>query len=236
MKTFTSMLVALMLLLGLATPGLADGGDGGDNGGDTVTKTFNLDLAGDISEDQVFSAFVATREAIESEEGVITLILFCGAVPDEEIDEVEQDPTVELIVVSNEACEETEYEADVQLERGAEIAFVVLRTSLEDEEDFEIIAETPVDEDGNPAEFETIDEDTTNFVSCNFENGSCNSGEDQRMPSMVPDDMMGGTDGGEAPEMPDTGAGAAAGGSLPAGNVAAALSALAACAYAVRRR
>lgn len=236
MKTIASTLTALMLLLVMMTPGLADGGD------TTVTKTFELTLSGDIPETQVFAGFVATRELIETGTGQFVLILFCGDVPDEELEEVEQDPSIELVVISSEACEGgegTEYNADVELERGAEIAFVIFRADLENEEDFEIIAESGFDGEGNPTEFETIDEDTTNSVSCNFENGSCGYGQvgdDQQMPGMVPDNAMDMIGGDESPDMPNTGAGGMAGGGIPVGAIAAALSALAACGYAVLRR
>ncbi len=237
-KTIASMLTALMLLLVMATPGLAGGGDTGD---DTVTKTFELTLTGDIPETQIFFGFVATREFIETGEGQITLILFCGDVPDEDLEEAEQDPEFDLVVVSSEACEGgegTEYNADVELEQGAQIAFVIFRADLENEEDFEVIAESGFDEEGNPTEFETIEEDTTNPISCNFENGSCGNGQvgdDQQMPSMVPDNAMDMVGGGETPEMPNTGAGGMAGGGVPVSNIAAALSALAACGYAMLR-
>ncbi len=243
MKTITSILTALMLLLVMATPGLAGGGDTGD---DTVTKTFELTLSGDIPEDQLFLGFVATREQVESgmEGGTDTgtLILFCGDVPDELLDEIEQDPTIDFVVVSSEACEGgegTEYTAEVEFERGAEIAFVVFRLGLETG-DFELIASTELDEEGFPAEFETIEEDTTNLASCNFENGSCGTGQgddDQQMPGMMPDDMMD-MIGGEAPDMPNTGAGgmAAASGSLSMGSIAGVVSLLLLSGYALLRR
>ncbi|MDP9378995.1 MAG: hypothetical protein M3Q29_02390, partial [Chloroflexota bacterium] len=218
MKTITSMLAALMLLLVMATPGLAGGGDTGD---DTVTKTFELTLSGDIPETQIFAGFVATRELIETGEGQFVLILFCGDVPDEDLEEVEQEPSVELVVVSSEACEGgegTEYNADVELERGAEIAFVIFRADLENEEDFEVIAESGLDEEGNPTEFETIEEDTTNPISCNFENGSCGNDQgddDQQVPGMMPDNAMDMIGGGETPDMPNTGAGGMASGGAP---------------------
>lgn len=228
-------LAALMFMLLVHGTALADGGDG-----DTVTKTFKLELSGEVAGDQIFFGFVGTREAIASEEGVITLLLFCGDVPEEVLDEIEADPTLDLVVASSEPCESgggAEYAPAVELERGAEIAFVVIREGP-GPEDFEILAETAVDEGGNPAEYETIGEDTTNMVSCRLREGSCGTGAEDdtlRMPSMVPEGAMGIGGGGE-PELPETGAGAAAGAGLPPGAAAAPLALLGASAYAALRR
>jgi hypothetical protein len=230
MRIIRSTLAALMLLAVLALPALA-GGDGGDK----VTKTFSLDLTGERSPDQLVFGAVVTREQLAAGQGG-KLIVFCADIPDDIEDEVLQDP--EFVVVSGDACEERNYTAELEFERGSEIAFLIVRFSATDDGDFEIIASTPLDEQGNPSEFERLDEDVVNGVSASLDGGSGAKGR-QEMPPMLEGamgDMME-MMGEDVPAAPRTGFGGAAGAGVPLGGPAtAALPLLLAGGYALRRR
>lgn len=203
MKAITSTIAALMLALLLVAPALAAGEQG-----DTVTKTFELTLHGDVPPDRVFEVKYLTQE--EGSSGAKPkAIQFCGSV---------QDPGA-VQIISRETCvgNGTVYTAEVEFQRGTRLAFQY----------FTLLASDPVGTDetffssiqgpgapGGPEDFETLDDDMV--TSAWYRSG-------------------GASGSGQMPEMPDTGAGGMAGSGLPLyGSVA--LLPLAATWYTIRRR
>jgi hypothetical protein len=216
MKTIASALTALTLALLLAAPVLARGEEG-----DTVTRTFELTLYGDVPEDATFSVFYlsldmpvdrALEEISKHPEKYFPAqqraIQFCGPRLDVGL------PTRR---VSDETCRGggTVYAYDVELPRGGSLYFAYERTPADTPEGHEAFFGSD-DGDGRPeeADFEILDGDATNAAWFRYAAG---------------DDQQG------MPEMPHTGAGGLAGTSPPptlAG--AAGLSVLVAGGYASR--
>ena len=217
MKAITSAIAALMLALLLVAPALAAGEQG-----ETVTKTFELTLHGDVPEEATFSVFYlsldmpvdqALEEISEHPEkyfpGQQRVIQFCG-------------PKVELGLpihyVSDEACKGggAVYTHDVELPLGGTLYFAYERAPADNPEGHEAFFGSD-DGDGQPGaeDFESLDADATN--SGWFRYGA--TGDDQQ----------------EMPGMPDTGAGGLAGaGPSSMGAAAAALSLLVAAGYGLR--
>ncbi len=206
MKHIATTLMALALALVAVTPALGSGGEQGD----MVTKTFELTLYGDVPTDQLFAVGYATREQLV--DGAfpdpVPYILFCGT-----LSEGDDAPTQ---VVVEGACiggKGTTYRADVELQRGAELAYFFVRASNTDPNLFDAFLTTPINEELKPTAFETLDSDATNAAYYRY-----------------------GAAAGTTPGMPSTGAGVMASGHLPPVGAAAGLSLLAAGAYSARRR
>ncbi len=205
MKRIATTLMALTLALVAVTPALASGGEQGD----TVTKTFELTLYGEVPADQLFAVGYATREQLV--DGAfpdpVPYILFCGT-----LSEGDDAPAQ---VVTEGACvggKGTTYRADVELRRGAELAYFFVRASNADPNLFDAFLTTPINDELKPTAFETLDGNATNAAYYRY-----------------------GTTAGTTPGMPSTGAGGMASGHIPLGGAAASLSLLAAGAYSARR-
>lgn len=213
MKTTASTLMALTLALILAVPVFAGGGQE-----DMVTKTFTLTLHGDVPADEGFIAgYVEEGQNPDTEGHFVVLCADLDRIPKEEREGIPSED-----IISDQPCagHGNVYSFERKFERGTGLAFFFARVSVTDEDFFEIFStslkgDLELDEDPGPEDFETLNSDTTNTAWFRFSGG----GDDQQMP-----------------EMPSTGAGGMAGGSLPLGNVAAALALLAAGGYAVIRR
>ncbi len=217
MKTMASTLTTLALALLLTAPAVA----GGDKGGDTVTKTFEVTLYGDVPHDRSVAATYFTREQVEAGFSGETIIIFCGQVPSEDLN-----PEAEILRVTTGDCkgdEGTTYTQEVELERGTELTYLFAAGPEDVSEDYDgsedvIIYTTPRDQSFQPTEYETVNEDMTNAAYYDF------------------DAEQGGEGSGPgAPQMPDTGAGGMAAAGLPWSYGATGLSLLAASWYAVRR-
>ncbi|MDP9382877.1 MAG: hypothetical protein M3Q29_22615 [Chloroflexota bacterium] len=197
MRTITSTMAALMLALLLAAPVLAGGEED-----DTVTKTFELTLYGDVPEEATFSVFYlslnmpvdrALEEISQHPEkyfpGQQRVIQFCGPRLDVGL------PTER---VSDEACRGggTIYAHDVELPRGGALYFAYERAPADTPEGHEAFFGSD-DGDGRPEteDLEALDGDRTNAAW--FRYGA--AADDQQ----------------DMPDMPDTGAGGLAGASLP---------------------
>ncbi len=218
MKTLTSTLMALALALLAAVPALA-----GSEQGDTVTKTFELTLHGDVPEDATFSVFYlsldmpvdqALEELSQNPEKYFPsqqrVIQFCGPRLDVGL------PTQQ---VSGEACKGggTVYTYDVKFPRDSTLYFAYERSPADTPEGHEAFFGSD-DGDGQPEaeDFEALEGDRTNSAWFRYDA----TGDDQQ----------------EMPEMPDTGSGGLAGASAPPTHAAAAgLSVLATGCYALAR-
>ncbi len=207
MRTLRATLTALAMLALFAIPALA-GGDGGD----TVTKTFELTLYGEVPGDQAFIVTYVTGEQLEqmeSEElsGPPPGVVFCG--------QPAARPAEEDCVGGG-----TVYTGKVEFERGEKILFAFVRANEGEGSGSgseEIFFGSPGLETGEP-ELEILTGDRTNEAFYSFDTRQGGPGDDP-----------------QAPAMPDTGAGGMAGGRLPLGGAAILLSLMAAR-YAVRRR
>ncbi len=176
---------------------------------DMVTKTFKLTLHGDVPAERVFEVKYLTEEQARSGANP-TAIQFCGSV---------QDPGA-VRIISREACvgNGTIYTAELEFPRGTRLAYMYFTLLASDpvgtDETFFSSIKGP-GEPGGPEDFETLDEDMVNFAS--YQSRTADGD-------------------GQAPEMPDTGAGAMAGTNLPIYAGMALFSLVAAVGYGVRRR
>ncbi len=217
MKALASTLTALALALLLTVPAFA----GGDEGGDTVTKTFAITLYGDVPEDRSVAAIYFTREQVEAGFSGETVIIFCGQVPREDLN-----PEAEVITASTEDCEGgagTTYTQEVALKRGTELTYLFAAGPEDIPEDYDgsedvLIYSTPRDQTFQPTAYETVSEDMTSSAYYDFDTGKGGAGA-----------------GPGTPKMPHTGAGGMASTGIPLGYGAAALCLLAACGCAARR-
>ncbi len=203
MKILASTLTALMLALLLVAPTLAGGGTQ-----DTVTKTFELTLYGDVPSDQVFGVLYTTQGTQTP-----TIVQFCGP----ELQGV--GPNIRRI--SDESCSGggTAYSFDAEFPHGAKLAFRYLTGPADDPQASQTFY-TSVEGDGppsDPADFETLDADMVN--SAYYDSGT---------------DRGGAGDGPGSPQMPDTGAGGLSDDGSALGGIAA-LAALVAIGYAASR-
>ncbi len=203
MKTLASALMALTLALILAGPALA----GGDQN-DTVTKTFELALYGDVPAERVFEVKYLTED--EARAGADPkAIQFCGGV---------QDPGASRII-SMEACtgDGTVYTAELEFKRGTKLAFMYFTLLASDPVGTEEVFFSSIKGPGAPGgseDFETLDRDVVN--SAKYRVGDADGNQ-------------------QAPEMPDTGAGGMASAGVPAYS-GISLLLLAASGYVLRRR
>ncbi len=193
-----------------------------DTGGghDTVTKTFEVTLYGNVPHNRSVAGTYFTREQVEAGFSGETIIIFCGQVPDDDLN-----PEAEVLRVTTEDCkggQGTTYAQEVQLERGTELTYLFATGPEDVSEDYDgsedvIIHTTPRDQSFQPTEYETVNEDMTNAAYYDFdaEQGGVGSGPG-------------------APQMPETGAGGMAGAGPPWSHGAAGLSLLAVSWYAVR--
>lgn len=205
MKTLASSLMALTLALLLVIPVHVDG----DKRDDTVTKTFELTLYGDVPADQLFAVGYATRAQLV--DGAfpdpVPYILFCGSLA-----EGDDQPAQVFTEGSCTGGEGTTYSADVELDQGAELAYFFARASSTDPNLFDAFLTTPINKELKPTAYETLSDDSTNAAYYRY-----------------------GAAAEPMPEMPATGAGGMAGSRFPLARVAATLGLLAAGAYTARR-
>ncbi len=189
-------------------------------GGDTVTKTFEVTLYGDVPRDRSVAATYFTRQQVEAGYSGETIIIFCGQVPSEDLN-----PQAQVIRASTEDCkggDGTTYTQEVELKRGTEITYLFATGPEDVSENYDgsedvILYTTPRDQNFQPTEYEVVDENMTNSAHYDFdaEQGGEGSGPD-------------------APGMPETGAGGMAHSGLPLGYAAVVLSLLLACGYLAR--
>ncbi len=155
MRTIASTVTALALVLLLAVPVFAGGAQS-----DTVTKTLELTLHGQVPQDRVFGAFYY----VSPETHPAGLVQFCG-------------PQVEggeppSHVVSKEACAGNgrAYRAEVVFERGTGVFVEFVTLSVRDPQNtLETFAEFPELEMPESVEYETLDADVTTSVRYSFE-------------------------------------------------------------------
>ena len=206
----------MALLMAMAIPVMAQDGSEGD----TVTKTFELTLNGEVTADQLFTLlYTPVRDGGAA--GGTEQVIFCG-VPDPQPDEV---------VVSDEDCVGggNTYTYSAEFPVGTVLSVQWFRIGP-DTGPREVVRATE----------ETLDADMTNTVEYTF-----GAGDDQQAPDNQQDGEDKDTDTGagddqqaETPEeMPETGAGGLApGASVPWGTMGLAVSGLLAVGYAVIRR
>lgn len=223
MKTLASILTALALLLTLATSALA----GGDQGGDAVTKTYELTLYGEVDEPDDRALFVHHYTVEGGARGLTPLFVqLCGPNFEEGIVTAEEDPFRYKRGDNYEPrCSGggAKYTTSVEMNRGENLffQFVTLLTSDPDNSAAPFYGTDDGDNErpkiGEDTELITSDVTNRAYYEFNTEKGGEGSGPG-------------------APSMPETGAGGLTGAGLPLGPDAAALSLLAACGYAARKR
>ena len=155
MRTIASTVTALALVLLLAVPVFAGGAQS-----DTVTKTLELTLHGQVPQDRVFGAFYY----VSPETHPAGLVQFCG-------------PHVEggvppSQVVSRAACagNGTVYRAEVVFKRGTGVFVEFVTLSVRDPQNtLETFAEVPELEKPESVEYETLDADVTTSARYSFE-------------------------------------------------------------------
>ncbi len=165
MRTMASTLTALALALLLTAPVLA----GGEQG-DTVTKTLELTLHGEVPQDRVFGAFYY----VSPETHPAGLVQFCG--PHVEGGEPPSQ------VVSEEECagDGSVYRAEVAFERGTGVFVEFVTLSVRDPQNtLEIFAEIPEPENPESLKYETLDADASNSGWYSFK-----AGDNQQTPQM----------------------------------------------------
>jgi hypothetical protein len=200
---------------------------------DTITKTFELTLNGDVPADRGFAVFYGTRDQFEglfeseSEEQPFDYILFCGQPEDAEFADT---------VVSDEDCvgDGTKYRAEVELPHGTELFFsyaTAVETDLDTADFFFGNVGTLFETGELSGEPEVLDTDFTNTAWFTF--GGAGDDKQDDTQDDAQDDQQGEMPG----EMPDTGAGGlAAGATIPVGNAVAGLTMLVGAGYATVRR
>ncbi len=183
MKTLASMFTVLMLTLLLAAPARA----AGDVQDETVTKTFELTLHGDVPRDRVFAAYYSTDVTNVGGEPT-DYILFCGG--------TESERAGARQVVSQEDCvgDGAIYRAQVEFERGAQLVYFFI-VAVEGTENFEIFHTNVPSRESRP---ELLSADTTNSAWYRF-----SAGEDQQVPDM-PATGAGAMSGNGAPSAGNT--------------------------------
>lgn len=204
MRTIRSLPMALALLMMLAVPVMAQNGSEGD----TVTKTFELTLNGDVPADHLFTVHLTpVRDC-----GPVCApeqVKFCGKTERGEA----------MRVLSDEDCvgDGKAYTYSAELPEGMVLRARWIRIDLS----------TGTSEVFRATE-ETIDADMTNTAVYTFGTGVGDDKQDD-----TKDDQQ-----GEMPrEMPDTGAGGLApGATIQGGNAAVGLTLLVGAGYAVLRR
>lgn len=157
MKILVSVLTVLALAFVCAGTALADGG------GDTVIKTFELTVNGTPPADAAL--VVSYLEEGDDPETGGALVVLCG-----DTDRLPAEDREGLEVLFNEPCEGdgTRYTYEVEFPRGTAVAFFFARASVVTEEEFEIFASTPLDAEGNPLAYETLNADVVNAAAYDF--------------------------------------------------------------------
>lgn len=173
-KVFSTLLAALLTLV-VSTSALAAPAT---DGGDTVLKTFELTIVGDVPANEAF--LLGFIEEGEDPATGGTVVLVCAdldgsAAPEavgalnDEMDMGGLEMTGGVDIISDQPCaSDTTYGYDVEFPRGTRIAFFFLRVNLTDPENFEIISSSEVDAEGNPTDFEELTEDVVNAVEYDF--------------------------------------------------------------------
>ncbi len=173
MKRMASALVALALALLLAAPALA-----GDEEGDTVTKTLELTLHGEVPRDRAFGAFYY----VSPDTHPAGLVQFCG--PQVEGGE----PPSQIVSEDDCVGDGSVYTAEVSFERGTGVFTEFITLSVEDpQHTLEVFAEMPELEEPEALEYEVLEADTTNSAWYSF-----TLSDDQQAPGM-PETGAGGT-------------------------------------------
>ncbi len=183
MKTLASMFAVLMLALLLAVPASA----AGDVQGETVTKTFEFTLHGDVPQDRAFAAYYSTNVANVGGEPT-DYILFCGG--------TESERAGARQVVSQEDCAGNGevYRAQVEFERGTQLVYFFI-VAVEGTENFEIFHTNVPSRESQP---ELLSTDTTNSAWYTF-----SAVEGEQVPGM-PATGAGDTSGYGAPSAGNT--------------------------------
>ena len=148
MRTIASTLTALALALLLTAPAVA----GGERD-DTVTKTLELTLHGEVPQDRVFGAFYY----VSPETHPAGLVQFCGP------QVAGGEPPSQ--VVSDDACmgDGSVYRAEVEFDRGTGVFVEFVTLSVSDPQNTsEIFTEIPELENPESLRYETLDADATN--------------------------------------------------------------------------
>ncbi len=207
-------------------------------GGDTVTKTFELTVNGDVPADAAF--VVGYLEEGEDPDTGGHFVILCGdigQIPEEDLEGIPAED-----IISDEPCggNGAVHSFEREFAQGTGIAYFFARASVTDEEVFEVFhtsIQGTIEDDPGPEDFETLDTDMTNTAWYTFGKGT-GAGDEQETPDNQQDDAQDDVQDdqqGEMPdELPDTGAGGLAGG-LPLGPAAGA-SLLAASGYVMLRR
>ena len=172
MRTGTSTGTALALALLLALPVLAAGAQG-----DTVTKTLELTLHGNVTRDRVFGAFYY----VSPETHPAGLVQFCGP-------QVQggQPPSQ---VISQEECAGMGrvYTAELEFKRGAGVFVEFVTLSVDDPQNtLEFFVEVPEMNEPESIVYETLEADSTTSAAYSFSAG------DGRQPSGMPATGAGG--------------------------------------------
>ncbi len=147
MRTVASTGTALAVALLLALPVWAAGAQG-----DTVTKTLELTLHGNVTRDRVFGAFYY----VSPETHPAGLVQFCG--PQVQGGEPPSQ------VVSEEECAGTgrAYTAELEFKRGAGVFVEFVTLSVENPQNtLEIFAEVPEMNEPESIVYETLEADST---------------------------------------------------------------------------
>ncbi len=165
MRIMASTLTALAFALLLTAPVVA----GGEQD-DTVTKTLELTLHGEVPQDRVFGAFYY----VSPETHPAGLVQFCG--PQVEGGEPPSQ------VISDDACagDGLIYRAEVEFDHGTGVFLEFVTLSVSDPQNtLEIFTEIPEPENPESLRYETLDADATNSAWYRFE-----AGGDQQTPKM----------------------------------------------------
>ncbi|MDP9350179.1 MAG: LPXTG cell wall anchor domain-containing protein [Chloroflexota bacterium] len=200
----------------LSALGAGGGGDDqqddqqGGGGGGTVTKTFELELTGEVPADEAFATLALTFQ--EPDVLVITAIEFCGDLPDisEDLAALEAELEAEGLQVevqyiqNNDACTAMTYSQSVQLPQGADSAFAFFRLNDDNPEGI-------VFHEGE----EVLDTNLTNSAFFNFTPAGGDKQDDQQDGTGAGDDQQddqqdgtgAGGDDQQDDQQDDTGAG-----------------------------
>ncbi len=223
MKRITSTLTALALTVLLAVPALA----GGNQQAGMVTKTFELTIHGEVDnpEDRLFAVtYFYSPDLAPAELGKLLIELytseqpvqppkslvqaiggFCG--PEGYQEQITEGLGMEVTPANADKCEGGKtYTVQLEVPQGTSIHYsldTALVSDLENSEGFGGSHKGDPMDLPTVEDFEVIDADQVNSATYSFE-----------------------AKGGEAPNMPETGAGGMAADALPVGRAAAAASAL----------
>jgi hypothetical protein len=179
-KVVSTLLAALLTMLVSTSAFAATSADGGD----TVLKTFELTILGDVPANEAF--VIGFLEEGEDPATGGTIVLACAdfggmqasdaatMLEGMDMDAMDMGAMADMgsnvDIISDQPCKrDTTYSYEVEFPRGTGIAYFFLRVNLSDPENFEIITSSDLDEEGNPTEFEELNEDIVNAVEYDFD-------------------------------------------------------------------